>query len=66
MREVFENSEKRADISAVGINTAYDYSYMNVGTLMKRTLENKNNESLNENNGIKDKHSIKKLIKCRA
>ena len=62
MREMFENSEKRDKISSTGIAEAYNYSYMNIGSLMKKTLEGKNEEPFNNNNDLKSKHSIEKLI----
>ena len=65
MRQIFENSKVREDIASQGINSAYDYSYMNVGSLMKKTLEGKNSKAFNTNNEIAKKHSIEKLI-CRA
>lgn len=66
MREIFEDSEKRKSIASLGFNAAYDYSYMNVGKIMKNTIENNNTEIFNQNNEITKKHSIEKLIKCRA
>ena len=66
MREIFENSEKRESVASAGINSAYDYSHINVGKIMKSTLENKNNQTLNGSNEIIQKHSIENLIKCRT
>lgn len=62
MREIFENSEKREKISSLGVAAAYNYSYMDIGTLMKKTIEGKNTEAFNEDNDLKSKHSIEKII----
>jgi len=62
MREIFEDSDKRERIASVGIQTAYNYSYSKVGSIMKNTLENTNKQYFNQGNDILQKHSIEKLI----
>ena len=66
MREIFEDSQKREKIASKGINSAYNYSHMNIGSLMAKTLNNKNKDVFNDNNGIIEKHKIEKIIKCQA
>jgi len=64
MRRAFENNEERQRKSEEGISKSYDYSYSSIGEIMLSALSG-NSKIFNENNDIKDKHSIKKLLKCQ-
>tara|TARA_E500000331_G_scaffold356535_1_gene415164 strand:+ start:3632 stop:4822 length:1191 start_codon:yes stop_codon:yes gene_type:complete len=62
MRSAYEDKKTRQKKSVEGINTSYEYSYSNVGKLMKDTLEGTNMNVANQDNIIKSKHCVGKLL----
>jgi len=64
MRNAFENSEQRKSVAENGISNAYDYSYSAIGQTMLSCLSGES-KAYNQDNDIKQKHSIESLLKCQ-
>ena len=60
MRSAFSNKKEREEKSMCGIENSYKYCYSEVGSMMKKALNNEG-ETLNCNNKAKKQNSILKL-----